>query len=92
MGLVTSTPPNLGPAALAALKQYLRITVAGEDASLAEQLRSAYAHCERFLGCTLILRDYAELLTAGSGWQALTHRPVVTLTQRCIMGGLFRVF
>ncbi len=79
MGLVTSTPPDLGPAALAALKQYLRITIESEDAALTEQLRSAYEQCERFLGTTLLLRDYAELLTAGSGWQTLTHRPVLSI-------------
>lgn len=78
-GLVTMTPPELSPAALAALKQYLRIAVTSEDAALGEQLRSAYETCERFLGITLIVRDIAEVTTSGSGWHALTHRPVIAI-------------
>ncbi|WP_420606235.1 head-tail connector protein [Novosphingopyxis sp.] len=78
-GLVTTTAPDPGPAALASLKQYLRISVETEDAALGEQLRIAYELCERFLGVTLIVRDIAEVTTAGSGWHVLTHRPVIAI-------------
>ncbi len=78
-GLVTMTPPELSPAALAALKQYLRIAVQTEDAALSEQLGSAYELCERFVGTTLIVRGIAQVLTAGTGWQSLAHRPVIAI-------------
>ena len=78
-GQVTMSQPVLDPDALAALKRYLRIAVDGENAVLTEQLMSAYALCERFLGVTLIVRDITEILTGGSGWQALTHRPVIAI-------------
>ena len=66
-------------AARDAAKTHLRINGNGEDAALAAQCASAMALCEAFTGRTLILRDWSETLSAGSGWQRLSGSPVAVI-------------
>ena len=66
-------------AARDAAKAHLRINGTSEDVALAAQCASAMALCEAFTGRTLILRDWSEILPAGSGWQRLSGSPVAVI-------------
>lgn len=66
-------------APLAALKAYLRISRADEDALLTDLLRAASDVAERFLGQLLITRGVEEVLDVHCGWQALAMRPVTSI-------------
>ena len=68
-------------APLAELKAYLRIAHDDEDAVLAGLLRGASALCEQFVGQWLIARDARETVAGGGGWQRLSARPVLAVSQ-----------
>ena len=70
------TPPDFTGAALAALKEWLAITTAREDALLVRLLASAHETCERFTGLMPLACAVEETLDPASGWLALTTRPV----------------
>lgn len=53
---------------------------AEEDPSLASALLAAIGHAERFTGQVILRRTAREILTAGSGWQALQAMPVQSVS------------
>ena len=75
-----TTPPDLSGAALAALKEWLAIATAREDALLLRLLASAHETCERFTGLMPLACGVEEVLAPGPGWLALATRPVRALT------------
>jgi uncharacterized phiE125 gp8 family phage protein len=73
------TPAVLPSAALAELKQWLGITVAADDVSLAHLLAAALETCESFTGRMPLVQTCREALAPQSGWQMLATRPVVSV-------------
>lgn len=76
MNRVILSPAVLPGAALAELKQWLGITLAGDDASLSALLAAALDICEGFTGQMPLEAECEELLPACAGWHALATRPV----------------
>jgi uncharacterized phiE125 gp8 family phage protein len=76
MNRVILTPPVLPASALAELKQWLGITVAGDDAPLAALLAAALDTCEAFTGALPLEAECEEQLGAHPGWHTLATRPV----------------
>ncbi|MBS0481875.1 MAG: hypothetical protein JSR96_06910 [Proteobacteria bacterium] len=74
------TPATLAPDALAELKDWLGITLAGDDAQLTALLRVSLDLCEHFTGIMPLQQDCEEVLPARGGWAALATRPVQTIT------------
>lgn len=66
--------------ALDDLKQYLRITLDGEDGLLADLLVAATDMAERFTGQILVDRAVAEVMPVTGDWQRLSMRPVRAVT------------
>lgn len=75
------TPHALAPAALAELKDWLGIAAPADDAQLAALLRAAIDFCEGFTGLLPLEQTCEDVLPVTSGWQALSARPVQTITQ-----------
>jgi uncharacterized phiE125 gp8 family phage protein len=75
-----TTPPDFSGAALAALKEWLAIATAREDALLLRLLASAHETCERFTGLIPLACGVEEVLDPGAGWLSLATRPVRALT------------
>lgn len=73
------TPPELSGGALAALKEWLAITTAGEDALLLRLLASAHEVCERFTGLVPLACTLRETQPAAAAL-ALAARPVRGVT------------
>jgi uncharacterized phiE125 gp8 family phage protein len=73
-------PPVLSPAALGELKQWLAISVPGDDAALTALLRAALETCEAFTGLMPLGAECEEVLPARATWQALATRPVLAVT------------
>jgi uncharacterized phiE125 gp8 family phage protein len=71
---------TLGPAALAELKDWLGITITGEDETLAAQLRAALETCEAFTGSMPLVAECEEVIAVNSEWQKLDVRPVLAIT------------
>ena len=71
-----------GPPAvsLAALKDYLKISLDEEDAALTALIHVAAQAAERFLGQLVIVRTVDELLPAERQWRNLAMRPVRSIT------------
>ena len=76
MPRIIITPPDFSGAALAALKEWLAITTAREDALLLRLLASAHETCERFTGLMPLVCGVEEVLVPAGGWLALATRPV----------------
>ena len=74
------TPPELSPAALAELKQWLGITTTQDDAPLTSLLRAALETCEAFTGSIPIEAGCEEVLPLSGDWQSLQSRPVQAIT------------
>jgi len=74
------TPAALAPAALSELKDWLGITIPGDDAQLSTLLRAALETCEEFTGIMPLRQDCEEVLPASGTWQALVTRPVQAIT------------
>ncbi len=74
------TPAALAPAALAELKNWLGITTAGDDAQLTALLRASLEMCEGFTGLMPLQQVCEEVLSAASGWQLLSARPVQAIS------------
>lgn len=74
------TPAALAPAALSELKNWLGITIAGDDAQLSALLRAALDLCEDFTGLMPLQQICEDVLPASSAWQALSVRPVLAIT------------
>lgn len=74
------TPSALSPAALAELKHWLGITTLHDDAPLTALLRASLDMCEAFTGSVPIEAAFEEVLPAGTSWQALSTRPVQSIT------------
>lgn len=74
------TPAALAPAALAELKDWLGITTPADDAQLVALLRTALDLCEGFTGLMPLQQGCEEVLPVLPGWQALTARPVQSIT------------
>jgi len=71
---------TLGPAALAELKDWLGITITGEDETLATQLRAALETCEAFTGSMPLVAECEESLAVSGEWQKLDVRPILAIT------------
>lgn len=80
MNRVILTPAALPPSALAELKQWLGITVGGDDALLASLLATALETCEAFTGTMLLEAQCEELLDARRGWHTLATRPIQAIS------------
>lgn len=79
--MVTSDPIAPGAAALAQIKDYLRVEGEGEDELVALLLASAAELCERFTGRALLVRGFEETLEPGGGaWVRLERTPVRSIT------------
>ena len=80
MPRIIVSPPDFSGPALSALKEWLAITTAREDALLVRLLASAHETCERFTGLMPLRCGVEEVLAPGSadsaGWLALATRPV----------------
>ena len=74
------TPPALPPSALAALKQWLGITIAADDAPLAGLLRAGLDICEGFTGAVPLETTCEEVLLLSRDWQRLATRPIQAIT------------
>ena len=74
------TPASLAPSALAELKEWLGITIAGDDAALGALLRSGLEMCEDFTSIMPLVQTCEELLPASTEWQQLATRPVQAIT------------
>lgn len=70
------TPPDLSGGALAALKAWLAITTAGEDALLIRLLASAHEVCEQFTGIMPLHTTVREGFAPAGGQFMLAVRPV----------------
>ena len=70
------SPPDFSGPALSALKEWLAITTAREDALLIRLLASAHETCERFTGLMPLGCGVEEVLAPTAGWLALATRPV----------------
>ena len=70
------SPPDFSGLALGALKGWLGITTAREDALLIRLLASAHETCERFTGLMPLGCGVEEVLAPDAGWLALATRPV----------------
>ena len=73
MPRIITTPPDFSGPALAALKEWLAITIAREDALLLRLLASAHETCERFTGLMPLSCGVEEQFDPG---------PVLTLATR----------
>ena len=73
-------PPELPDAALDQLKEWLAIRSSADDAALTGLLRTALEVCEAFTGAMPIACTYEDILPAGGEWQALSVRPVQSIT------------
>jgi uncharacterized phiE125 gp8 family phage protein len=80
MPRIIITPPDFSGAALAALKEWLAITTAREDALLVRLLASAHETCERFTGLMPLACGVEEVLAPGPDWLRLATRPVRAVT------------
>lgn len=76
MPRIITSPPDFSGAALAALKEWLAVTTAQEDALLARLLASAHDTCERFTGLMPLGCGVEEVLDPATGWLRLATRPV----------------
>lgn len=74
------TPATLDPGALADLKDWLGITLNGDDAQLRALLRISLDSCEDFTGTMPLLQDCEEVLPARGDWTRLATRPVQAIT------------
>jgi len=77
---VLVAPPALPPAALAELKQWLGVTVAGDDDQLTSLLRAGLDVCADFTGIVPLACTCEESMPAMCGWLSLSTRPVTGLT------------
>ncbi|MET0136998.1 MAG: phage head-tail connector protein [Sphingobium sp.] len=66
--------------ALDELKDYLKISLADDDALLADLLFAATDMAERFTGQILVDRPVAEVMPVTGEWQRLSIRPVRSVT------------
>lgn len=73
------TPAILPPAALHELKDYLRITLADEDATLISALRSSMDICANFIGSELLSAPFREDININGQWQHLSKSPVMVI-------------
>lgn len=80
MPRIITTPPDFSGPALAALKEWLAVTTAREDALLLRLLASAHDTCERFTGAMPLACGVEEVLDPGHGWLQLATRPVRAVT------------
>ena len=80
MPRIVATPPDFSGAALAALKEWLAITTAREDALLLRLLAGAHETCERFTGLMPLACAIEERLDPAAGWLSLSTRPVRAVT------------
>lgn len=80
MTIDTATRP-IAPAALAELKQWLRISVSDEDALLLSQLRAGLDLAAAYTGQMLLIGDVYETLALGGEWVRLSARPVQVISQ-----------
>ncbi|PLK27412.1 phage head-tail connector protein [Novosphingobium sp. TH158] len=71
---------TLAPQALAELKEWLGITTAQEDATLAALILAALESCEGFTGTLPIECECEELLPVSSQWMRIESRPVHAIT------------
>lgn len=73
-------PAELPDAALDELKQWLAIRSSSDDAALAALMRTALEMCEAFTGAMPIVCTCEDILPASGEWQALSVRPVQSIT------------
>ena len=76
---VIVTPASLPAAALAALKDWLGITVTADDASLGVLLRASLDLCAEFTGMVPLSATIEETLPLTGDWQVLASRPVLAI-------------
>ncbi len=74
------TPAAIPPTALAELKDWLGVTVTGDDTQLNSLLRMALELCEEFTGTMPLQQVCEELLPVTGEWLALSTRPVQAIT------------
>lgn len=78
--MLSLDPLGLDSDMLDEARAYLRVEHAEEDPWLASALLAAIAHAEQFTGQVILRRAAREILTAGSGWQALQAIPVQSVS------------
>jgi uncharacterized phiE125 gp8 family phage protein len=79
--MISADPIAPGAAALAELKNYLRIGHAEEDAMLERLIASSAELCEQFTGQAVLARGFAETLPASGAWARLGRPPVRSIEQ-----------
>lgn len=67
--------------ALTALRDFVRVDGASEDAVLGGLCAAAMAACEAFTGQVLVTRDFRETCEAGGAWRRLGRTPVVEIAR-----------
>lgn len=72
-------PAAMPPAALHELKDYLRITLSDDDATLISALRSSAEICANFIGAQLLSAHYREDIMVNGHWQHLSQSPVILI-------------
>lgn len=77
-----------GAEALAAVKAFLRIDGASEDAVLAALVATAIAQCEDYTGTTVIARGFVETVEATAWRHTLSATPVVAIIGVTDAGGV----
>ena len=77
--MITSDPIVAGAEALAAIKAYLRVEHADDDATLTALTDAALAECEETIGQVVIVRAFTETAEVGSCWVRLSRRPVTAI-------------
>lgn len=80
MNRVILSPAALPSPALAELKQWLGITIGGDDAALTALLGASLDTCEAFTGTLPIEAECEETLPPCAGWHALSTRPVLSIS------------
>ena len=73
------TPAALAPEVLSELKDWLGITVPGDDPQLTNLLRAALEMCEHFTGTMPLQQTCEEVLSASGDWQVLSASPVQSI-------------
>lgn len=71
--------PDVPPALIAEVRDFVRIEHDADDAAIEALLRSAASLCEDFTGQMLIARSVTDMLPARQAWQKLKRVPVQSI-------------
>lgn len=73
--------PDIPPAMIDDVKNFMRIEHDQDDLAISGFIRSATSLCENFIGQALIQRTITEMLPVKREWQKLNHLPVQSIDQ-----------